>query len=131
VLSLFGLLSVIPVLAQPLARTRAGLARFFVLLVLFFCVHAAAGVLIFLPSTHTLFDAGWMIAGVGFAVLFVVRSVLIARPSGRLARALHPWLYAGLYLDESFTRLTFLVWPPRMRSASMQPRAPILVAWEK
>jgi NAD(P)H-quinone oxidoreductase subunit 5 len=55
----------------------------------------------------------------GFGLLFVLQAVLHSRPDGRLARMLYPRLFAGLYLDEAFTRLTFRLWPPRL-----PPRAP-------
>ena len=42
-----------------------------------------------------------------------VQGTVRARPQGRLARGLYPWLFAGLYLDELFTRLTFWLWPAR------------------
>ncbi|MFO0933901.1 MAG: NADH-quinone oxidoreductase subunit L [Planctomycetota bacterium] len=62
-------------------------------------------------------DAGPSGVGLGVAVgafsaLFVVQLVLQLRPAGRLARALQPSLFAGLYLDELFTRMTFRLWPP-------------------
>lgn len=65
----------------------------------------------------------WAIALTGLTVLFVLQTALAARPEGRLARALHPALFAGLYLDELFTRLTFRIWPPRLppRPASLHP----------
>ncbi|MEZ4404904.1 MAG: NADH-quinone oxidoreductase subunit L [Polyangiales bacterium] len=56
----------------------------------------------------------WWLAGAGLAALFALKSALALRPRGALARALHPWLFAGLFLDELFTRLTFRVWPPRL-----------------
>ncbi len=49
----------------------------------------------------------------GFALLFAVYAVLSTHPHGRVARALYAPLYAGLYLDELFTRLTFRVWPAK------------------
>ncbi len=48
-----------------------------------------------------------------FGLLFVVQGAVRARPHGAVARGLYPWLFAGLYLDELFTRLTFRVWPAR------------------
>lgn len=50
-------------------------------------------------------------AAVGFALLYIVQGSLRARPLGRFAAALYPWFYAGLYLDELFTRATFRLWP--------------------
>lgn len=69
--------------------------------------------------------AGWWLAGLAFAALFVVKAALQMRPSGAFARALHPWLFSGLYLDELFTRLTFRVWPPPRLTprAKESPRA--------
>lgn len=48
-----------------------------------------------------------------FGLLFIVQGTVGARPHGALARGLYPWLFAGLYFDELFTRLTFWVWPAR------------------
>ena len=53
----------------------------------------------------------WVLAC--FVLLFVVQGAVRARPHGALARSLYPWLFAGLYLDELFTRLTFRLWPAR------------------
>lgn len=48
-----------------------------------------------------------------FGLLFAVQGTVRARPQGALARGLYPWLFAGLYFDDLFTRLTFRVWPAR------------------
>ncbi|MCU0682092.1 MAG: NADH-quinone oxidoreductase subunit L [Polyangiaceae bacterium] len=55
---------------------------------------------------------------VSFATLFAAQAALQSRPDGRLARALYPQLFAGFYLDEFFTRLTFRLWPPRLPPAA-------------
>ena len=60
-----------------------------------------------------------------FVVLFIVQGAVRARPEGALARKLYPWLFAGLYLDEVFTRLTFRVWPARLPAKPAAPQ-PIL-----
>lgn len=62
--------------------------------------------------------------GVSFAALFVVQGAVRAWPQGRLARGLYPWLFAGLYLDELFTRLTFRLWPARLPATSATPATP-------
>ena len=49
-----------------------------------------------------------------FVLLFAVQGTVRAKPRGTLARGLYPWLFAGLYLDELFTRLTFRLWPARV-----------------
>ncbi len=48
------------------------------------------------------------------AALYVAQWLVIARPGHPLARRLYPWAYAGFYLDEWFTRLTFQLWPVRV-----------------
>ena len=48
-----------------------------------------------------------------FLGLYAVQAVIAARPTGRFARAIYPACFAGFYLDELCTRLTFRVWPPR------------------
>jgi len=77
---------------------------------------------------HALFSRGLGADGVGaapspalvawvlacFGLLFIVQAAVRAQPHGALARGLYPWLFAGLYLDELFTRLTFRVWPARV-----------------
>jgi len=49
-----------------------------------------------------------------FVALFLVQTVIRARPSGAIARRMYPWFYAGLFLDELFTRITFRLWPARL-----------------
>jgi len=67
---------------------------------------------------------GWAFVAPAFALLFAVQIVLHARPHGWLARTLQPHLFAGLYLDALFTRMTFRIWPPRLppRPASAPAR---------
>ena len=62
-------------------------------------------------SVHT-FNIAWVL--VCFGLLFVLQSLIRARPHGHVASQLYPWFYAGLYLDEWFTRLTFRIWPARL-----------------
>lgn len=49
-----------------------------------------------------------------FVLLYGVQAWLLAFPGGRLSVALYPWAYAGFYLDERFTRLTFRIWPVQL-----------------
>lgn len=64
----------------------------------------------------------WFVA-VAFGVLLLVQEMVIADPAGRFARWLHPRAFAGFYLDEGMTRLTWRLWPSRMQHA--QPIAAI------
>ena len=61
--------------------------------------------------------AVWVIAC--FTILYLAQAWLLAYPDGALSRAFYPWAYAGFYLDERFTRLTFRLWP-----VSLPARAP-------
>lgn len=54
----------------------------------------------------------WAAAALG--VLYVVQTWVVAFPLGKLSTKLYPWAYAGFFLDERFTRLTFRVWPARV-----------------
>ena len=119
-------LSMVPLLTRGpggAAATAVAAARVGVVVVLYTFLHAAAAQL--LPVRAASHSAlAWGLVVLGFVGLFAVKSTLRMRPDGRLARALYPWLFAGLYLDERFTRLTFRVWPPRL---PQQPAAlPVL-----
>ncbi|MDE3103633.1 MAG: NADH-quinone oxidoreductase subunit L [Acidobacteriota bacterium] len=62
-----------------------------------------------------------------FALLALMQALVRIHPLGAVATALYPWFYAGLYMDELFTRTTFRVWPARpardaaLRRDAMQP----------
>jgi hypothetical protein len=79
-----------------------------------------------MPLTASATAWPWVVAG--FGLLFAAQTLMSARPHGWLARALQPRLYAGLYLDELYSRLVFRVWPPRLpaksRAASPAPLTP-------
>ena len=62
----------------------------------------------------------WCVAG-AFAGLFLLQSTVSVAPHGRLARALHPWFYGGLFLDEQFNRIAFAVWPPPAPRSAAAP----------
>lgn len=55
-----------------------------------------------------------------FTALYVAQVWLRCYPQGRFARALYPWAYCGFYLDETFTRLTFKVWPLQLNPIQAQ-----------
>ena len=90
-------------------------------------LHELAGRLV--PHGSTAPAALLVFTGVGFVALFVIQSACIVAPTGGLVRRLRPWIYAGLFLDDAFTRLAFTISPPpaaTMRSAPL-PR-PVAVA---
>ncbi|MCY2959321.1 MAG: NADH-quinone oxidoreductase subunit L [Planctomycetota bacterium] len=79
---------------------------------LYLAWHALFGHLVVLPAGVHAPLIGLGIAAVGFSMLFVAQLVLHVWPASPLARTIQPWLFAGLYLDEVFTRMTFRLWPP-------------------
>ena len=81
---------------------------------LYFVGHAVTGHLLRFPEPATM-PLTWVVVIGGFVLLFGVQVILECRPDGQLARAIQPRLFAGLYLDELFTRMTFRLWPPRTK----------------
>ena len=55
-----------------------------------------------------------------FVGLYATQVWLRRHPRGQIARALYPWAYCGFYLDETFTRLTFKLWPLRLSPVQAQ-----------
>ena len=93
--------------------------------VLYFMAHAllsaaqVAPLAIRSPPSAAL--VGWVIGC--FSLLFVLHAWISAYPQGWLSRRLYPHLFAGLYLDELFTRLTFRIWPAKLVSRAEQTPA--------
>lgn len=93
-------------------------------LLLYLVLHRVFG-LALTDTPHASFDA----ASVGralfvlilFAVSFGLHAALRAAPHGAFARRLYPAVFAGFYLDDIFTRMTFALWPPRSRGGSTTP----------
>ncbi len=120
-----------PMLAAPAWRggglwPLAGLAAAFAVALAYFGLHAGFGRWLGAGATGSapsVVLVAWVIGC--FGLLFIVQGAVRARPQGALARGLYPWLFAGLYLDEVFTRLTFRLWPARVPAApgGLTPRA--------
>jgi NAD(P)H-quinone oxidoreductase subunit 5 len=83
----------------------------------YFGLHHVFGWFVDVPkSIHAnMFDLLWVM--VCFTLLFVMQCLIRARPHGAVASRFYPWFYAGLYLDEWFTRTTFRVWPVKLSIA--------------
>ncbi len=77
------------------------------------------------PEMAALPLVSWIIVLTGLGMLFAVQLLLQANPAGTLATRLHPMLFAGLYLDDLFTRWTFRIWPPQLpaQSRHQKPRS--------
>ena len=91
-----------------------GLAVAFAIALAYFGLHAVFSRWLGAEGTGASPSMGLVMWVLGcFTLLFVVQGAVRAQPKGALARGLYPWLFAGLYLDELFTRLTFRLWPAR------------------
>jgi NAD(P)H-quinone oxidoreductase subunit 5 len=112
-------LALAPLLAGPVLRVGgwwrlAGLAAAFAIALAYFGLHAVFSFWLgadALGAAPSMALVSWVLGC--FGLLFVVQGAVRARPQGVLSRSLYPWLFAGLYLDELFTRLTFRLWPAR------------------
>jgi len=58
-----------------------------------------------------------------FVVLYVAQIAVLMRQPAESASPFYDWIYAGLYLDERFTRLTFRLWPARAASGAVEDSA--------
>lgn len=67
----------------------------------------------------------WLIPALAFSLLFVVQSVLTARPHGSWSMRLYPWFYGGLFIDQKVSR-TLFHWlpPPASRPDSVTAKGP-------
>ncbi len=89
-----------------------GIVRVLVLTQLYVLWHLVFSQIVSVVPTASKSLMVWV--GVCFTLLYLLQIWLLAYPRGALSTRLYPWAYAGFYLDERFTRLTFRVWPARM-----------------
>ncbi len=108
-------------LAEPIARGRLTRSMSGVLLVplVYLALHEGAARLT--PHGAAAPVALLVFTAVGFVGLFVVQSACRTRPDGTLVRRVRPWIYSGLFLDDTFTRAAFAVSPPPAPHARPMP----------
>lgn len=58
-----------------------------------------------------------------FVALYAAQVAVSMRRPSASASPFYNWIYAGLYLDERFTRLTFRLWPARTASGALEGSA--------
>jgi NAD(P)H-quinone oxidoreductase subunit 5 len=58
-----------------------------------------------------------------FVALYAAQVAVSMRRPADSASPFYDWIYAGLYLDERFTRLTFRIWPARAASGARKGSA--------
>jgi NAD(P)H-quinone oxidoreductase subunit 5 len=89
-----------------------GLGMFALLLGAYLLWHQAAAWILGQPSPA----APWPLTALALLLLlglYLLQALILARPNGAVAQRLYPLAFAGFYLDEHFTRLTFRLWPVR------------------
>ena len=96
-----------------------GVMRVLLLTQIYLLLHCGFAQLVPAIAMPSLPLAVWV--GVCFSFLYVLQVWLLSYPRGALATRFYRWAYAGFYLDESFTRLTFRVWPAPMSIQSSVP----------
>ncbi len=85
-------------------------ARALAVPVTYVVLHEIAGRLV--PHGTSAPAALLVFAAVGFVGLFIVQAAFLVSPRGPLARRVRPWIYAGLFLDEGFTRIAYSIARP-------------------
>lgn len=109
-------------------RPRSLIAQALIVPVVYLALHELMGRLV--PHAKTTPAALLAFTAVGFAVLFVAQTAFVVAPGGRLTQRLRPWIYAGLFLDESFTRVAFTLSPPPAATArpTLLPQRQVVTA---
>ena len=115
-------LAVVPLLhAQSLRLRMPWLAALclgsFAVPFAYFGLHALFGTWV-APSAAAAPAPLWIAVALAFTALFLVQSLITAAPHGSVARALYPWFYGGLFIDEKFNRIAFGLWPPPRPAAA-------------
>jgi NAD(P)H-quinone oxidoreductase subunit 5 len=77
----------------------------------YLALHLAAGLAVS-PTPGSLWLFAWTAAC--FVLLYAVQVLLLGVGDAAWMVGLRRWAYAGLYLDEWFTRMTFRLWPARL-----------------
>ncbi len=120
VLSVIICMALAPLLSSGAARAGgwqpvAFIVSAFAVAMAYIGLHHLFARFVLLPKTDV---ANWTVIFVlvSFLLLFILQSLIHARPNGAIAQRLYPLFYHGLYLDELFTRLTFRVWPLKNRT---------------
>ncbi len=84
----------------------------------YFGLHHVFALLVDMPKTSATNSFDLAVVLLCFMLLFIMQSLIRARPHGPVASRLYPWFYAGLYLDEWLTRVTFRIWPAKLSRGS-------------
>ena len=117
-------LAVVPLLAAVhgrswLATGPALLGGAFAVPVAYFALHDLFARLV--PEAAKPPAALLVFVGASFLGLFIVQSLCAVASDSRFVRAIYPWMYGGLFLDEHFTRVAFAVSAPPAAQTRLTP----------
>ncbi|QSX30093.1 NADH-quinone oxidoreductase subunit L [Shewanella cyperi] len=101
-----------------LPQLALGAIRICFLLHLYLVWHAAFAQIA--PAAASTHPALLVFVCVAFTLLYIGQVVIRCYPHSKVVKRLYPWAYNGFYLDETFTRLTFKVWPARLSTEQAQ-----------
>ncbi|HEU4708162.1 MAG TPA: NADH-quinone oxidoreductase subunit L [Methylophilaceae bacterium] len=101
--------------ASGIADLGRNLLRVFGLSLLYLVWHGIFSGLT--PAAQVSFSGWWVVVALMLGALYFMQVWLRAYPQGKLAKLIYPWAYNGFYLDESFTRLAFRLWPLQLSPA--------------
>lgn len=106
------------VVSRGLPGMLAGAAAALAIAFIYFGLHEVVSGAVFPGLPHAPAPL-WIAVALIFSGLFVLQCIVTSRPQGRIAAALYPWFYGGLFLDERFSRLLFRRWPPPAVAAAV------------
>lgn len=113
-----GLASLLWLEQQRLLGLLHGIVRVFTLCQLYLLWHLFFAALSPTSAAPSALLVAWVL--LCFGLLYVTQAWLLCHPKGRFAQAVYPWAYCGFYLDETFTRLTFKLWPVKLSPLQAQ-----------
>jgi NAD(P)H-quinone oxidoreductase subunit 5 len=106
------------VVSRGLPGLLAGAAAALAIAFVYFGLHEVVSGTVFPGLPHAPAPL-WIGVALIFSGLFALQCIVTSRPQGRIAAALYPWFYGGLFLDERFSRLLFRRWPPPAVAAAV------------
>ncbi len=100
---------------NPIRLTMRNALILLALAQLYLAWHLVAGALVSTSPAVTVSVplSAWV--GLCFIALYTLQGILASTRGSRVWRTLYAWVYGGFYLDERFTRLTFRLWPAKVR----------------
>ncbi|EKE85347.1 NADH-quinone oxidoreductase subunit L [Idiomarina xiamenensis] len=103
---------------MSVAATLLGALRVLLLLHLYLLWHVLFASIA--PAAAPTHPALLIFVCIAFALLYAGQVAICRYANSNTIKRLYPWVYNGFYLDETFTRLTFKLWPVKLSSELAQ-----------